>query len=107
MSILDHLSVIGKILKCVLTQPEERGRSTFVEAVTQDGGIEGEELQDVQIQQAMQRLARGLCSHPLYRRIRGSRRDGLPLRHPGADVDIRPVEPSRGMFPAEQIWPIA
>ena len=104
MSILDHLSVIGRILNCVLTQPEERGRSTFVEAVTQDGGIEGEELQDVQVQQAMQRLAGCLRSHSLYRRIRGSRRDGLPLHHPGADVGIRSAEPGRCIFPAEQIW---
>ena len=106
MSILDHLSVIGKILKCVLTQPEERGRSTFVEAVTQDGGIEGEELQDVQVQQTLQRFAGCLRSHSLYRRIRGSRRDELPFRHPGADVSIRPMQPGRCIFPAEQIWPI-
>ena len=106
MSILDHLSVIGRILNCVLTQPEEGGPSTFVEALTQDGGIEGEELQDVQVQQAMQRLAGCLRSHSLYRRICGSRRDGLPLRHPGADVGIRPVQPGGRVFPAEQIWPI-
>ena len=104
MSILDHLSVIGRILNCVLTQPEERGRSTFVEAVTQDGGIEGEELQDVQVQQAMQRLAGCLRSNSLHRRIRGGRGNGLPLRHTGADVGIRPVQPGRCTFPAEQIW---